>query len=1027
MLEIINLSKTYILKKGVSVKAIDDVSLNIEDKGMVFILGKSGSGKSTFLNLIGGLDKYDQGEIKIYGKSTKDFSQADFDSYRNTFVGFIFQEYNILEEFTVKQNVALAIQLQGKKLTDERLYEILEEVDLEEYANRRPNELSGGQLQRVAIARALVKNPEIIMADEPTGALDSKTGIQVFDTLKKISKEKLVIVVSHDREFAEKYADRIVELADGKIISDVKKIIVTDDYVKEAKLKALSMDEDNKLHIKKGFKLTSKDRALINFYIEKSSKKDAEIIYDDVKEDVQETDKLDDKGNKIAFIEKDSAEILANEANKELVNIKSALPFKNSLRIGANSLKVKLFRLIITIILSTSAFTMFGVVATFADFKIYNSMSSTIIDNQIDYINIQKEVDKVSPSALVYTNKGIGTRDIENISQINSNSKFLKVYSGIDGLGVYFSGLGKSKYVYYRNGNLSGMTEVDMTKEEFLSTYGFTMTGELPKADNEVVITKFLYEHFKKAGFPKDGYNKLITSENDLIGESIYVYSTYMKITGIVDTNLSADYEKLKTVEYSTNYKDKDILNSIKMFNNDIKYGFHYLAYVNNGYIEKNVTDNKYVINEDNIELDIIPYSKMPDELKAIKSSKFFLEKWYLNMASQNYTKVFFDKGKSQLEADEILLPYGALGEETHQQILRNIDQGIIDYCNKIENVPQAIKDMNRVQLIDAFDLEDHYQYYCENEVPTQSDYSNAFYCWMKHFSSNDYGDRNQIIKQINNEKIAEAFLSVDNIQLYFKKSGFQTMKNLKVVGYLLKKYEHHNIYFSGNDFNYNYFETISTAPNNFDYYSANYEVLISEGLMNELGLETFGIYNSLLGNVPNAEKEIANLTKSIYTYAESGDSYIIYNDVSEKVNEINEVISYVINILLYITIGLAVFAMVLMMNYISTSISYKKKEIGVLRALGARGIDVFGIFFNEAMIIAALNSVISIVASFFAILGTNLFYRSKVFMNITVFNFGILQILLILGASVVAASLASFLPVYLISKKRPIESIRNK
>ena len=223
MLEIKDLTKVYKTKGGVETRALDGVSLKFEERGMVFLLGKSGSGKSTLLNLCGGLDTPDSGEIIIKGRSSKDFSQADFDSYRNTFVGFVFQEYNILNEFTVEDNIALALELQGKNKDKARVHEILEQVEMTNFAKRKPNTLSGGQKQRIAIARALVKNPEIIMADEPTGALDSNTGKQVFDTLKKLSQDKLVLVVSHDREFAEIYGDRIIELKDGHVISDVMK------------------------------------------------------------------------------------------------------------------------------------------------------------------------------------------------------------------------------------------------------------------------------------------------------------------------------------------------------------------------------------------------------------------------------------------------------------------------------------------------------------------------------------------------------------------------------------------------------------------------------------------------------------------------------------------------------------------------------------------------------------------------------------------------------------------------------------
>lgn len=182
---------------------------------MTFILGKSGSGKSTLLNIIGGLDKYDSGDMSILGKSSKDFTQADFDSYRNTYIGFVFQEFNILEDYDVYENVILALQLQQKEIDKNKVNILLEKLELKDLKHRKVNELSGGQKQRVAIARALIKNPKVILADEPTGNLDSTTGKQVMDLLKEISKEKLVIIVSHDKESANTYGDRIIEIKDG--------------------------------------------------------------------------------------------------------------------------------------------------------------------------------------------------------------------------------------------------------------------------------------------------------------------------------------------------------------------------------------------------------------------------------------------------------------------------------------------------------------------------------------------------------------------------------------------------------------------------------------------------------------------------------------------------------------------------------------------------------------------------------------------------------------------------------------------
>lgn len=220
MLELKHISKTYKTAKGVKTQALKDINLRFPEKGMVFVLGKSGSGKSTLLNIIGGLDQSDNGEIIISGKSSKEFSQSDYDSYRNTYVGFIFQEFNLMDEYTIEKNIAMALQLQQKEATHEQIEKMLERLGLGGYAARYPSELSGGQKQRVAIARALIKEPEILMADEPTGALDSTTGKEIFDTLKELSEEKLVIVVSHDRESAQMYADRIIEFKDGYVESD---------------------------------------------------------------------------------------------------------------------------------------------------------------------------------------------------------------------------------------------------------------------------------------------------------------------------------------------------------------------------------------------------------------------------------------------------------------------------------------------------------------------------------------------------------------------------------------------------------------------------------------------------------------------------------------------------------------------------------------------------------------------------------------------------------------------------------------
>ena len=231
MIEISNINKKYTSKTKEDVLAIQDVNLKFNTTGLVFILGKSGSGKSTFLNILGGLDSANTSRIFLNGKKLNRFNETILSEYRNTYIGFVFQEYNLLDNLNVYDNVALALEMQNKDFDPQTVLDILKKVDLEGFEERELDELSGGQKQRVAVARALVKDPEVILADEPTGNLDSETSEQIFELFKEISKKKLVICVSHDAEYAYKYADRIIEISDGRVIRDTQPEVVEDDAI----------------------------------------------------------------------------------------------------------------------------------------------------------------------------------------------------------------------------------------------------------------------------------------------------------------------------------------------------------------------------------------------------------------------------------------------------------------------------------------------------------------------------------------------------------------------------------------------------------------------------------------------------------------------------------------------------------------------------------------------------------------------------------------------------------------------------
>lgn len=238
MLQLKNITKNY-LSGANKVQALKGIDIEFRESEFVSILGQSGCGKTTLLNIIGGLDRYTSGDLIINGKSTKEFKDKDWDTYRNHSVGFVFQSYNLIPHQTVLANVELALTISGvgKAERRKRAIEALQKVGLGDQINKKPNQMSGGQMQRVAIARALVNDPDILLADEPTGALDSKTSVQVMEILKEISKDRLIIMVTHNPELAEKYSSRIVKLLDGKIIDDSNPYKSSEEDVKKARNK----------------------------------------------------------------------------------------------------------------------------------------------------------------------------------------------------------------------------------------------------------------------------------------------------------------------------------------------------------------------------------------------------------------------------------------------------------------------------------------------------------------------------------------------------------------------------------------------------------------------------------------------------------------------------------------------------------------------------------------------------------------------------------------------------------------------
>lgn len=593
MIEISHISKIYKTKGGAITRALDDVSIKIEKKGLVFLLGKSGSGKSTLLNVIGGLDKPDSGEVIIKGKSSKNFSTSDFDNYRNTFIGFVFQEYNILNEFNVEQNIALALQLQGKKADEKTVNKILETVDLSGLNKRKPNTLSGGQKQRIAIARALIKNLDIILADEPTGALDSNTGKQVFDTLKSLSKDKLIIVVSHDRDFAEEYGDRIIELKDGKIISDVSKEFVPPVKVSEN----LKIVNKNVIDISKGSALSNEDAKSILSYLKACN---SEIIITTTKHDVESTKKaikMSETGHGEVFNETKQVNVEDYDGSKTTF-IKSKMPFSRSWKMGVSGLKNKPVRLLLTIILSAVSFGMFGLVSTMS---LYNE-SYTVqeaeakadytgeiitkdyrFDSQYVEINKAGEVNAKSEQKNLYNEASFGIQELKDISTNDLD------FAGIFNIGnvATYEGMSiptsMSKYLYGEFCSIQGFSDCGSA---YANKNFKLLAGSYPTNKNEIAISEYHFEYIKnQTGSTINNYADAIGKEVDIYtnksnGETLRIHAT---IKGVYDVgSIPSKYDELK--KSSSTKTEEEIVSLAKNFNNFLRSSFESIVMVDTGF-----------------------------------------------------------------------------------------------------------------------------------------------------------------------------------------------------------------------------------------------------------------------------------------------------------------------------------------------------------------------------------------------------------------------------------------------------------
>ena len=1071
MLEIKNLTKIYRSKTGESVKALDDVSISFPETGMIFILGKSGSGKSTLLNVMGGLDAYDDGEFIIKGKSSKDFAASDFDAYRNTFIGFIFQEYNVLDDFTVGANIGLALELQGKKATDEKINEILAQVDLLNYAKRKPNELSGGQKQRVAIARALVKEPQIIMADEPTGALDSNTGKQIFDTLKELSKEKLVLIVSHDRDFAERYADRIVELSDGKILSDVTKHEKQSVHLSEG----IQQINDRLLRIKGGYRLTQNDLQMINEYLQQNNH---DIILSGdtrINDELRSAVGISAEGNTSVFEETDSARDvkLRSYEKKESHFIRSKLPAKNALRIGASGLKHKKFRLVMTIFLSLIAFALFGFADTLGAYEKETAAVSSVMDSGVKNASVRLGVKHtVSYNGedpwSYYSYASMNDDDIRYLRE-QTGLDFVPVFTGGDewsggfSFSQQFNSYDGKSDVY--QGKLSGL--VTMSNDQIANAELTLLSGRMPNASGEIAITELTLRQFQEYGFVNSDLREELAAssvtEDTILGKHIAIRSNYgmseedvpsFTIVGVIDTAFDYDrYQVFLPSDNAHSQTDENSLATMVLSNelrSELAYGFHMLGFTYPNDIQTIAERYDFQVKElgtymngpnSEVYLAISSTGEVSSEQKEDLKNTLEHMRCSKIAGSEVLGQLnvrYFDSNKTTLAQGEVILPYSLYQSLVPSSIHRSIDKEAFamivnnacgpnvwkgtdvstDYLYRLHSLnrndykipvsnylaelfgiaPNELSDGLRTALIEA--LSNTYDPQPTITLERGSVYS---YATEEEYCRLAKDDTAPILDTLSIKLCSRNYEtnSVATVQEY----------QLKIVGYHLS--DRNSDLMISNDIKDSYKAWYEGEMANSDW---SYVETIAD--------HADGIWGFAIAPMGD-EEALRKLVQM--TYDENSDLNVsLQNSVMNTLDSFNEFIEVGATVFLYVGIGFAIFSALLLMNFISTSISYKKREIGILRAVGARSSDVFKIFFSEALMIALINFILSLAAVIGAIAFANGYMRSQG-INITLLTFGPRQVILMLLISVAVALIASFLPVYRIAKRKPVDAIKDR
>jgi putative ABC transport system permease protein len=982
MLKVVNLEKHYKSKKGPNCHALKGINLEFGTRGFVFILGKSGSGKSTLLNIMGGLDKFDSGDIIIKGKSSKDFSAEAWDSYRNTYLGFVFQEFNLINDYSISKNIRLALELQSypKKNIKNKVKEILKKVELEDVGNRKPSELSGGQKQRIAIARALVKDPEIIFADEPTGNLDSQTGKQVLDIMKKLSEEKLVIMVSHDIESAYRYADRIITMQDGMVVSDElndsgSKYIGTNvaQFRTEGKIQTV-------IRLPKGSQITEEEVNEINNTIRRNNaviyipisnnrqltKNDITAVNRYAKE--QNVDIFLPLINDIQKIEGTTDEKYKNRVNPALEGltddftpfklIKSKLTFNNSLSMAVSSIWSKKIRVLFNILLFLIALTMFGFSETVTRFDFAQSAANSYELGKIDLISLNNTIEAYEHDRIKKVSAPFPINEIDLLM-----SKFDQL--------TYGKGYNLLKAIKLQNDVIELVKPkeiVGFLEIKSLSDLGLSILhGSFPNTFRDIAITDYIATFYINNDAE---YSKI----EDLIGTEILLDYVKYNISGIIETDYS-DYL------YLNNYSPAQLSElPLDVSNFERKNNILYSRIV--------VKDGFY--NEHSKNIHAVSEIVNLQVSKKVPQSEWDLYQWVSTAIFKYDLKKFNDSEAKQ----HLFLPSDFNGKLADNEIIAD--------ASTLQHM------LGKDDLTEVYDI-------IQGELSNRAKYNELVKKGYINFETDIH--MMHPTEWVKMETRRFKIIGVVDFHGFIAKLEAKKMATIiENSGISLDSWRRNNFWELERIINNNKLEYVNPYRHFWS------PIILNEKVFNEISPLAQDKVSELI------VKLSPNTNYNEQFFREARDNNLIHRTNSGVVlGAFGDFADEAKLIFKYVSLVLALFTSVLLFSNISTSILNKKREIGTLRAIGARGKDVASIFVTEGLLLGVLTSILAIITLTIVTAIINVQLSQQMGLDLSIFNPSPTIIFEIIILSLTIVVVASFLPVKRVTLMKPIDAINNK